>query len=199
MSMTTLGEEHLAALEGTPTSPEDQAFKTRVNSCINKKAKTTRYHKHSLPLTTFILFVRNGMKKDDNCMLAASADQLKRLGKVKGSLTAKHVGEMTVAYLRDNRTSHRTSQKTALPQRTWSGERDFEKHPKDVRVSPGPNGEEEKKMMLEKVLRQSAHGGAEITTVDMMTVLLDSYLSQNGPSSTPSVVDAPCNFQECPP
>ncbi|XP_078701559.1 uncharacterized protein LOC144927749 isoform X3 [Branchiostoma floridae x Branchiostoma belcheri] len=43
------------------------------------------------------------MKKDDNCMLAASADQLKRLGKVKGSLTAKHVGEMAVAYLRDNR------------------------------------------------------------------------------------------------
>ncbi|KAI8516448.1 ATP binding [Branchiostoma belcheri] len=37
--------EHLAGLEGTPTSPEDQAFKTRVNSCVNKKAKTTRYHK----------------------------------------------------------------------------------------------------------------------------------------------------------
>ncbi|KAI8493134.1 hypothetical protein Bbelb_291380 [Branchiostoma belcheri] len=27
--------EHPAAFEGTPTSPEDQAFKTRVNSCIN--------------------------------------------------------------------------------------------------------------------------------------------------------------------
>ncbi|KAI8493145.1 ATP binding [Branchiostoma belcheri] len=45
MSMATPGKEHLAALEGTPTSPEDQAFKTRVNSCVNKKAKTTRYHK----------------------------------------------------------------------------------------------------------------------------------------------------------
>ncbi|KAI8487157.1 hypothetical protein Bbelb_349550 [Branchiostoma belcheri] len=65
---------------------------------------------------------------------------------------------------------------------------------------PGPNGEVEKKMMLEKVERAKARmGGAEITTADMMTVLLDSYLSQNGPSSTPSVVDAPCNFQECPP
>ncbi|KAI8516246.1 hypothetical protein Bbelb_048270 [Branchiostoma belcheri] len=52
---------------------------------------------------------------------------------------------------------------------------------------PGPN-EEEKKMMLEKVECAKARmGGAEITTADMMTVLLDSYLSQNGPSSTLSV------------
>ncbi|XP_078701557.1 uncharacterized protein LOC144927749 isoform X2 [Branchiostoma floridae x Branchiostoma belcheri] len=41
--------EHLAGLEGTPTSTEDQAFKTRVNSCINKKAKTTRYHNIDFP------------------------------------------------------------------------------------------------------------------------------------------------------
>ncbi|KAI8493138.1 hypothetical protein Bbelb_291420 [Branchiostoma belcheri] len=41
--------EHLAGLEGTPTSPEDQTFKTRVNSCINKKAKTTRYHNIDFP------------------------------------------------------------------------------------------------------------------------------------------------------
>ncbi|KAI8493054.1 hypothetical protein Bbelb_290580 [Branchiostoma belcheri] len=41
--------EHLAGLEGTPTCPEDQTFKTRVNSCINKKAKTTRYHNIDFP------------------------------------------------------------------------------------------------------------------------------------------------------
>ncbi|KAI8487954.1 hypothetical protein Bbelb_344020 [Branchiostoma belcheri] len=38
----SLKDEHLATLEGTPTSPEDQAFKTRVNCCINNKAATTR-------------------------------------------------------------------------------------------------------------------------------------------------------------
>ncbi|KAI8516390.1 hypothetical protein Bbelb_049710 [Branchiostoma belcheri] len=84
--------EHLAALEGTPTSLQDEGQQP-----YQQEGEDHRYHKKQTSLN------QNGMKKNDNCMLAASADQLKRLGKVKGSLTAKHVGEMTVAYLRDNR------------------------------------------------------------------------------------------------
>ncbi|CAH1248553.1 Hypp8238 [Branchiostoma lanceolatum] len=37
--------ELLAAMEDTATSPEDRQFRRTVNTCINKKAKSTRFHK----------------------------------------------------------------------------------------------------------------------------------------------------------
>eukprot|EP00058_Branchiostoma_floridae_P027501 XP_002612992.1 hypothetical protein BRAFLDRAFT_74782 [Branchiostoma floridae] len=49
------------------------------------------------------MVVRNGILGDGNCQFAAFADQLKLLGKVRGSLTVKHVREMAVSYLRANR------------------------------------------------------------------------------------------------